>query len=346
MSEPASSRPYGWATLMKVTVGAFGMLLAIDVGLKLLLGSPPNLSEVADKVDEYAHLDPSVVVIGSSHARSFDSVAAELRRRTAGREVLLEIPLEGGKLTGYNWVVQQRLRPLIDEKRPDGSLVRPGLRQAILVTEWWDSCKLDGPPLNIPGRAWTARDYLEDVQEHGITSFNRSYVSNFWASQLKAIGLVRNRIGSWIPGAIRQKLYPPVRREAYFAGVTVKWQQMVEQGSQCIADPTEMAALDSLIGFFGGRGVTTTVLLYPRKPGTLTEKGKATTLASFGEAMRRATEPFGVRIIDLTTTSPLDDNDFAADFDHVTPEGNKQLAHFLLDGPLAFLDDSKVTVTP
>lgn len=258
----------------------------------------------------------------------------------------MEIPLEGGKLTGYNWVVQQRLQPLIDEKKPDGAPVRPSLRQTILVTEWWDSCKLDGPPLNIPGRAWTAGDYLDDVRMHGISSFNRSYVSNLWASQFKHVGLVRNRIGSWIPGAIRQKLYPPARREAYFANMAANWQQMVEQGSQCIADPTEMAALDSLIGFFAKRGVATTVLLYPRKPNTLTEKGKATTLASFAEAMRRETALSGVQVIDLTSTSPLSDDDFTADFDHVTPEGNEQLAHFLLDGPFAFLDTLQATVTP
>lgn len=39
MSVPSSST-YGWPTLTKVLAGVLSMLLAIDFGLKLVLGSP------------------------------------------------------------------------------------------------------------------------------------------------------------------------------------------------------------------------------------------------------------------------------------------------------------------
>ena len=333
----ASISAYSWRTLLLVAIGATASLLAIDAALRIVLGTPPHLNEVAYAVQQYRRSDPTILVIGSSHARSFDSVAAELSRRGAAPGVLVEVPLEGGKLTGYDWVLRHRLQPLIDAKAPDGSKVRPNLKYAVLVTEWWDSCDQNEPALNIPGRGWTLNDFLGDVSRHGVTSFNRSYVSNLWASHFAFLGLVRNRIGSWIPGAIRQRLYPPARREAYFEQMASNWRTMVEQGNECIGSAPQMAALDSMLNFFGTRSITTTVLLYPRKPNTLSDKAKATTLPAFAELMRERAARFNVQVVDLTSTSPLTDDNFTADFDHVTPQGNQLLSHFLLDGPLAHL---------
>ena len=337
---------YSWRTLALAGFGAIAGLLVVDILLKLVLGTPPRLSEVADAVRLYEHSDPSALVIGSSHARSFDSVAAELGRRSNGAEVLLEVPLEGGKLAGYSWVLQHRLQPLIDEHGPDGRKLRARLRRAVLVTEWWDSCAPDGPALNIPGRGWTAFDFLSDVSRNGLTSFNRSYVSNLWASQFAFVGLVRNRIGTWIPGAVRQRLYPPARRESYFEHMAEGWRSMVENGAVCIGDTGQMAALDSIMNFFNTRGVQTTILLYPRKPNTLSERAKQVTLAPFAELMRERAARFKVQVIDLTSKSPLSDENFTSDFDHVTPQGNALLSRFLLDGPLSFLGTDSVVSTP
>ncbi len=332
------SGPTTWSRLGLVCLGAVGTILALDLALKMVLGAPVRLSEVSDGVGAFAAENPDVLVIGSSHARSFDSVAAALSRRTDGKAVMVAVPLEGGKLSGYFWVLRNRLAPLLEARAPDGTALHSRLRHVVLVTEWWDSCSYDDGGLNIPGRGWVFGDFLSDVGRNGVTPFNRSYVASRWARDLASVGLVRNRIIAWIPGAIRLRFYPPARREAYFAGQTENWQGMVDHGAQCIGAPEQMAALDSTLTYLAERQIQTTILLYPRKPGTLTAAGKANTLAPYAAMMREHATRFpGVTVIDLSDSSPLGDDDFGADFDHVTPGANSRFATFVLDGPLAFL---------
>ena len=354
ISEPSAPAPgvsgenvgKAWRAIWLVTAGALAALMAIDLALKAVLGAPVHLNEVSEAIATYEHSDPDILVLGSSHARSFDSVAARLSQRTGGRTSLLSVPLEGGKLSGYFWIVKHRLAPIIEERTSGGQLRRPRLDKAILITEWWDSCSYDDGGLNIPGRGWTFRDFLNDVIANGITGYNRSYVSAKWSRALASVGLVRNRTIAWIPGAVRQRFYPPGRREAYFADATENWQGMVERGATCIGAPEQMAALDSTLSYFTGRDLAVTILLYPRKPGTITQVGKANTLDPYSRMIREHAARFpGVEVVDIAYTSPLTDDDFGADFDHVTAPANGRFATWVLDGPLASLvvrDSSKV----
>ena len=326
--------------------------MVLEVVAQLALGPPARLREVNDGVSAFAAKDPTVVVIGSSHARTFDSVAAHLSTLTGGRERMVSIPLEFGKFTGYAWVVQHRLKPLIDAQTDSSGAHRTSLRRAVVVTEWWDSCPVGGgPQLNLPARAWTFRDFLADAIRTGLTPYNRSYLSARWADALSAVSLVQNRTRSWIPAAIREHWYPKDARDEYVAQMTDEWKRMVEGGAKCIGSEEQMKALDSMLDYFATVGVESAIILYPRKPSTLTLKAKEQTFAAFANLLRARVASRGVPVIDLTTGTILGDADFAMDIDHVTPEGNGRFASWSLNGPLRYLiaappDDRSIGASP
>jgi hypothetical protein len=123
---------------------------------------------------------------------------------------------------------------------------------------------------------------------------------------------------------------------------TLWWRAAVEDGAGCICHPLEMAALDKILDFSLQHHLDTTVVLFPRKPSTLTKKAKETTLARFHDCVEASTAPRGVRLLDFTFSSPLGDADFMADFDHVSAEGNAKFAAWALEGPMSFLATTPV----
>ena len=61
------------------------------------------------------------------------------------------------------------------------------------------------------------------------------------------------------------------------------------------------------------------------------------TLGVFAARAEALCDRYDVRFIDWSVDSPLGDEHFYADLDHVTPEGNQLLAEWGLDGDLAFV---------
>ena len=116
-----------------------------------------------------------------------------------------------------------------------------------------------------------------------------------------------------------------------------QWQRTIENGIRCIGYPTQMSGLDRVLDFAKQRGLDTTIVLFPRKPSTLSEAAKTTTLPAFRSMVDAVASPRGLRVIDLTSSTPLNDDDFMADFDHVSAQGNLKFARWALDGPLSFL---------
>ena len=53
--------------------------------------------------------------------------------------------------------------------------------------------------------------------------------------------------------------------------------------------------------------------------------------------VRAQAEPRAARVVDLSWSTPLTDDDFMADFDHVDAEGNDRFASWALANDLAFL---------
>jgi hypothetical protein len=345
MTSPKAVR---WSTVVLVAVFAALTVLAADRVLQHF-SKVHHLSEIEDALRQYAVSDPDVLVLGSSHARTFEVVDRELSSRSRNASRILSVPLEWGKLSGYEWVLQNRLRPLIEEKTSSGELKRQRLRRFILVTEWWDSTVDDEPTWNLPSRAWTWKHFLQDFAKNGLTEYNRNYLTTRWLRTAWGSVLAQDRGHGRILNDVKRRFIPedPRSVEASFAFQTRKWQAMTEEGAAAIGSSTEMAALDRMLDYFQDRDIEIRIVLYPRKPGTLTEKAKATTLASFSDKIAKLAAVRGIRVHDWTLDSPIGDDDFLADFDHISEEGNTKLARWALEGdlsdlanPVSFVEDS------
>lgn len=312
-------------------VSALVVIASVDTVIGRL-APPRNLREVEDAVRDLERGDPTVLAIGSSHGRTFHTLGESLTVRTRGAERVVAVPVEWGKLSSYRWVLEHRLLPLLDP-------ARPSLRRAIIATEWWDSCADPNPPRNLPARSWTWRDFGRDLRAHGLTSYNRNFLAYRFQRRFGHSALVQDRGHRRILPAVRRAVAPVSEdaSRANFEAIADEWKTMVEEGDRCLADENEMAAFAAMLDTLAARRVETTIVLYPRMPVTLTARAKATTLPRFAERVRALAEPRGVRVVDLTDSTPLRDEDFGDDFDHVRPEANRWFAQWALDGPLNFL---------
>jgi len=299
------------------------------------LAPPRDLREVEDAITDLGRVEPTTIVIGSSHARTFHVLADSLRTRSGGTAELLAVPVEWGKLSSYHWVLRERLLPQLDAGRG------ARLRRAIIVTEWWDSCNDPNPARNLPARSWTWRHYWADVQSHGFTTYNSNFIGYRWSRLWRRSALVQDRGHGRILSAARASLAPrdSVSAQYNYDQLVALWRAMVIDGNACIGSESEMAALREMIAAFQQRGVEVTVLLYPRMPITLTEQARSSTLPRFAGMVDSLVRPLGVRLVDLTDAEPLSDSDFGGDFDHVLPDGNARFSGWALDGPLAFLKE-------
>ena len=336
--------------LAGVVAGAVVTLAAIDFVVGKL--SPPvHRREVEDAVADLRRMDPDVLVLGSSHARTFHVLGEHLARATSGDQTLVAVPLEFGKLTGYDWVLEHRLQPLADERR-DGARVRPSLSRFVLLTEWWDSCPVENGARasNLPSRAWAFGDFLADVGQHGITDYNRNYLRARFARLLRPMALVQYRAGFSDPvGALRERLRPTGAEEARarYDRQVAQWQGMIAGGNRCVGNAEQLGALGRVLDWARARGLETTIVLFPRKPATITPLARETTFARFAAMVRAEAAPRGARVVDLSWSTPLTDDDFMADFDHVDAEGNERFAKWALANDLAFLlEPAKARVTP
>lgn len=343
--EVARSTAARWRAV--VATGAVAVLIFVTLDRLAARVVPPHrISEVTDGVHALRVGDPTVLALGSSHARTFEVVGRDLEQRTAGHERLVAVPVEYGKFTSYEWVLNHRLLPLVNERDAAGARRRPSLRRFILITEWWDSCApVDGfAPPNVPARAWNAGDFGRDVASHGLTDYNRSYIAEQWRQLFSGSALMQDRGYGRLWDALRERLRPDPQAAAAKYALTVEgWQGMIERGDSCIADPVQMAAFSRILDSLQAHKIEVTLLLYPRKPATLTEHAKETTLAHWARIVQDTAAAHGARFIDFTSTSPLTDADFAADFDHVTPTGNAMFSRWALAGSFAFLLDRSGT---
>jgi hypothetical protein len=326
-----------WKQLGVVAASALAVVIAADVGLGRLQ-PPTQVREVEDGIADFERADPDTLVLGSSHARTLHALGIELSRRTQGARTLVAVPVENGKLIPYSWVLENRLKPIIEaHDAAAGGADKTRLRRFVLITEWWDTCPHDNnsPYWNLPARAWTAGDFLGDVADHGVTGFNRNYLQNRMRRVLSHSALVYDRTQQGLIPKISDVLHgrPVGPMHQDLPG----WHRMIERGVNCIGDPAQMQALARIADYAAERRWEMTILLFPRKPLTLTEKARATTLPKFAQLMRDFAAPRNIRVIDLTTTTPMNDDDFMEDFDHINQEGNKKFAAWALEHDFRFL---------
>ena len=328
-----------WKQLLIVFVSALAVVIISDLALAKL-AAPKQLREVDDGVADFERENPDTLVLGSSHARTLHVLGGELARRTGGQQTLVAVPLENGKWIPYQWVLEHRLKPLIEARGPDGALLKSKLKRFVLITEWWDSCPHeDGSPYwNLPARAWNAQEFLGDVAQNGINGFNRNYLQNRLRRTFDHSSLMYDRT--------QLVLVPRISDVAHGRPVAPMhqdvpgWKKLVERGVNCIGDPRQVQALDWIADYAASRGWEMTILLWPRKPLILSEKGRATTLPQFAQLIRNFAAPRNIRVVDLTTSSPIGDDDFMEDFDHINPAGNVKFTAWALEHDLNFLESA------
>ena len=331
-----------WTQVVAVGVAAVLTVVVLDALAQRAVPVLPSRIEVADGVAAYEGGDPAVLVLGSSHSRGFSVIEQRLAERFGRPDHMVRVAVEYGKLSSYRWVLEHRLRPLIEQADASGALVRPSLERLVLITEWWDSCRpAGGLAENVPARAWTARHFVADAAAQGLTDFNRNWLSYQWTSRMTGSLLVSDRGVGRLPMAALDALRGggEARAEAERQLRVDFWRGMIEGGADdpsCF-HPEELADLEAIVRYFQGRGVDVTVMLQPRMPITLTELATRTTVAHFEGLMRALTARLGVRLVDFTTSTPLTDDDYMADFDHTSASGNERLADFGLAGELGFL---------
>jgi len=297
-------------------------LVALDLGLQRMSHLPPPLLEVGDGVQALAAGDPDVLAIGSSHTRSF----VPLRDRIASTQQMVLVPVEAGSFGSYEWVYEHRLRPLL----------RGRLKRVVFVTTFYDLChKIDRA--NLPGRAWTLADFLGDVAVRGLDDFNRNYLLRRMNRLFLSSVLVQTHGTDRILGDFKDRLRPASVREEKRRAALARWREVIEGEYARCDDPDEKAALYRMIDDLQARKIEVVMASFPLMPSSLSDKAKATTIRRYQEFLTTLGRERGVRVVDMTLTSPVADADFMDDFDHLTLPGNERFSSWALDHDLAFL---------
>jgi hypothetical protein len=331
----------------------FALLAIVLADIAAGLASPAQFRrEVEDAVQDLRAADPDILVISSSHGRSFHVLGQELAKRTNGGVSLVAFPLEAGTVRGMEWVLRNRAVPILDERDASGNRKRKRLKQLIFGVTWWDTCRR-GPvsPLdqNVVSRAWTLNDYMRDVAVHGVTVENRNFVQYNLQRVLRFSRLLQPRsqdplqtildklmakASAAAPGATSQESSGPVVSPAL-----AKWREDIETGQSCLFSPSELEALERMEAFARERGLDFTVVLFPLMPETITPAGQQT-LDRFADLMKRRGQKLGYRVIDMVRLPVLSDADFMRDMDHLSDTGNAKFADWALGHELSFLLDA------
>lgn len=341
-TEPAvGARTRAWMRIAGVLFGALVAVVGSEAALRRVSPLPPPIREVDDGVADLTASNPDVIVLGSSHARSFDAVADLLARRSAGSVRMVTVPEEGGSFLAFDWVLQNRLRRLIEEQDASGRLVRSKLSRFFLVTTYWDMCPVDPDVAgsNLPARGWTWRNYLADVGRNGVTAFNRNFLQSRWKAFWEASYLIRDRGGDHLRRGVLQAFHlerrPTVdeRRESRLA---TRRPEFEDDYVRC-DDAAEKAAFGRTLDYLESRQLDVTVVVFPLVQEALSERAKGTTLSRYSRYVAELSQTRSFRVADMTTSAPLSIADFEPDLDHVTPAGNRKFAAWALDNGLSFL---------
>jgi len=330
------------SSLLGVIAGAVLVVAAADVALQQLAPIPARIIEVDDGVRAYEESDPDVFVLGSSHTRSFGPVRDALAKEGV---VMTLVPVEWGTFHSYEWVLDHRIKPLLEERDAGGALGRSRLSRAILVTTFFDMCSFGqgGDSSNLPARAWTGSDFLADVVRNGLTDFNRNYLQTRYARALSFSVLVQNHGHDFILDRLSDRMRSPETvRRLREAGIEGARSAMEAEYATC-NDAREQAALERMVDYLGGRQVEVTVVLFPLMPSIVSDTSRATTLRRYADWIADLARRKPIRVVDITEGTPLVDDDFQRDRDHVSPEGNKKFAAWSLEHDLAYLREARPT---
>ena len=338
-ASPTAVKP-SWGPLVGLVLGAAMAVAVAEVALRIVTPLRPPIREVSEGVADLEVSNPDVLVLGSSHARSFEAVATLLASRSGGNRRMVIVPEEGGTFYAFNWVLQHRLRPLIEERDGSGRLVRDRISQLLLVTTYWDTCPVPQTlAANLPSRAWVLGDYLADVAAHGMTDTNRNYAQSRWKALWPFSYLVRDRGAEHLKHGLLQWAHlerretPDERRRER---LLTRRGEFESDYSTC-DDESQKAELRQILDYLKERRIAVTIVLFPLVQEALTDAAKETTLRRYAASLEEIERERPFRMIDMTLNAPLTVEDFEPDLDHVTRAGNRKFAEWALDHDLAFL---------
>jgi hypothetical protein len=335
-SAPAAARTAGWRTLLAVALSASVTVLVVDRLLDRLAPMDQTLLQAQHGVEEFARGNPPVLVIGSSHARSFPAVRERLRERTGEPLPMAIVPEEGGTFAAYHWVLQNLLRPLIEETDQGGHLRHDRLHEVMFITTYYDQCP-EGESTGVIAHGWTLGHFARDVWDRGLNPQNRNYLRARWNELWPRSALVQDRGVGRIDSKIRWMLPGAAEFERRLAD---KYRQAMEDQYLTCRDPLQQQRLEQSLQYLRGRGLDVTVVLFPLHPSLVTERSRNTTLKQYSDYAHALESRYGVRVVDMTLGSPLQPEHFRKDLDHLTPEGNVRFAAWSLDHGLSYLVES------
>lgn len=327
-----------WRSIVMCAFGIVVALVGADMAMGEIYSSPAKRQVRAGLSD--LQTTPEVLVISSSHGRSFHIVGQTLAEKTNNRVKLVAVPLEAGKVDAMEWVLHNRVKPLISDV--NGNVKLP-LSHVIFGITWWDTCQIDdtvGTAQNIATHGWTYSHYLTDVATNGVNDLNRNFVRNLWRHTFTNSALVRTRFAisenySRFTNFLRAVLSGELP-DVEYQDALARWHDDIDNGYKCYLSPTHMEAMDRFVAWSKDNQLDLTLVLFPLKPATITDVGLKATIIPFSQAISEYGEKHGVRVVDLSR-GIIDDENFMLDFDHLTPAGNETLTDYSLANDLKFL---------
>lgn len=332
-------------SIIAVFVFAVMTVVAADALLGRIVVFPALEYETSDAIRDYKRGDPDALVLGSSYARSFIPFARWLGDQAPGLQMQV-VPIEGGRYFAYDWLIQHRLAPLMDEADVHGKHVRLKLRHFVLVTNPWDACGSDDPYPNLPARAWGLGDYAKDLLAHGATSYNNNFIDQLVNEHTGSSALMRDRGHFRIVRSFGEVLRPKSeeRLNQLEAERLAWWTAMLEDSTDLAAGTAhsrcqsegELAALDRILRFATERHLDISLVLWPTYPSALSPA-----LVASGNRFRSIMEDYaaryGARVVSLQDAKLLQDADFRKDFDHLKRQGDEKVRQWAATGPFRYL---------
>lgn len=345
-SAAADEQPAGnggrWSALLLVCLGAVATVVGID---RAFASRCPGviLPQVDDGVRLLAATNPVAIVLGSSQVRSFAAVDALVAERSGGRDRVVAVAVEDGRLSTAAWVLEHRLLPLITATDSRGQRQRDRLRRVLLVTDWYDSmvdrdgrASGDGfEARNLPARAWAAGDFVADVGQHGLTPFNKTFLTAAFEDLLRGSVLVRDRGYNLLVRYLRTGRLE--MSEADHRRLIADKRFSIEAAAPDVLAAAEMRALERICGLCRAAGLQLTIALYPALQETISERARAVTVEPFAQAAAAIAARHGVPFLDWTYTAPLQLEHFR-DHAHLNQKGHEAFARWLLAGDLKDLE--------
>jgi len=338
MADAEGHRPPALRAWVVVALAAALTLLVTDRLLNRI-APPIVLREVEDGVRDFEKRDAQVLVLGSSHARTWLALGDSLAARTGGTQQLVSVPLEYGKEGSYNWVFRHRLLPIIEQRVGPGN--RGNLARFVLLTEWWDSCPFEnnGPSFNLPARAWRWGDFVSDFVQHGLTDYNRNFLQQRWRRAWKWSALMWDRGQGRILPALKKLAMgeDSVTSRLTMEKLDHQWQHDIELGRRCMWSPGQVAELRTMLDTLKRMPIEVSLVIMPRKPATLTPLAIDSTLVPFADSLSALARSYGFTFVDMAVGSPMANGDWLFDNDHMNAGGNQKFATWALDHNLRYL---------